>query len=273
MEVKTIEIKQFDNLIDIGTTFGMNWFRGHSKIYNELTPGIFRKNFYNQLILAFRSQPEMHYYTEFIRQAPAYTDKFPAPSDYAEWLFLMQHHGLPTRLLDWTENILFAAYFACVENNGEDGEIWSMLPWKLNETHGFWGLPLPNSMILKFLTSEVFHNNPEQLAKELNLNSIPDCPLAIRPPMSFRRLATQQGCFTIHPIPERSQTIPQIITEEKYLTRYLIPKKLKSKFVFNLSYLGINHGRLFPDLDGLSRAIIEENRGIGWGQPEIKEFD
>lgn len=47
---KTYIIEKFENLIEIGTTLGYNWFRGHSKIVGELTPGIFRKQYMDQSI-------------------------------------------------------------------------------------------------------------------------------------------------------------------------------------------------------------------------------
>lgn len=53
----------------------------------------------------------------------------------------MQHHGTPTRLLDWTENVLIALYFAVKDSPEVDGEIWTLYPLRLNSKYGFWGMP------------------------------------------------------------------------------------------------------------------------------------
>lgn len=273
MKDRTFKISKFDQLIEIGITFGMNWYRGHSKIYGDLTPAIFRKNIWNEVSLLFRPEIEQSYYSEFIRKAPSITEKLPEITNYLDWLFLMQHHGLPTRLLDWSENILVAAFFSVIDNPTDDAEIWTFLPWKLNEKYGLWGLPYPNNRILKFLSSEMFHSNPEELVKELDLKTEPIFPMAILPALKHPRMTGQQSCFTIHPRPEKSSQIHEIIKEENMLTRYIIPKELKRQFKMNLSYLGISAYTLFPDLEGLSKSIKETNKTIAWGQPLLLKYE
>jgi hypothetical protein len=273
MKDRTFKISKFEQLTEIGITFAMNWYRGQSKIYGDLTPAIFRKNIWNEVSLLFRPEIEQSYYSEFIRKAPSIIDKLPESTNYLDWLFLMQHHGLPTRLLDWTENILVAAFFSVIDNPNDDAEIWTFLPWKLNEKHGLWGLPYPNNRVLKYLSSEMFHNNPKELAKELELIVEPNCPMAILPALKHPRMSVQLSCFTIHPRPEKSNQIQEVIVEENMLTRYIIPKELKQQFKMNLNCLGINACTLFPDLDGLSKSIKEENKTIGWGQPDLLKYE
>jgi hypothetical protein len=86
------------------------WFRGHSKYEFKLLPSVFRDN--NTLFI-----DEAKQYNEFIRRFPNHSQTHRTP---IEWLTLMQHYGLPTRLLDWTSNLLIGLFFACddLESDG-----------------------------------------------------------------------------------------------------------------------------------------------------------
>jgi hypothetical protein len=81
------------------------WWRGEAKD-EHLIPGIFRKN-----RIKF---DEGRLFNEFRLQSEVRHNK--TPKEYDSWLFLMQHYGLPTRLLDWSESILVALYFTCNEH-------------------------------------------------------------------------------------------------------------------------------------------------------------
>ncbi len=265
---KTYYIDKFEQIIEIGTTFGYNWYRGHSTVVGELTPCIFRKHYTSEIYLALSPNPEFRIATDFKRKAPSIENRLPKQNNHLEWLFLMQHHGVPTRLLDWTENILAATFFAVNINKNQDGELWSILPWKLNESHGFYGLPLlGKSKIVKFLSHEIFHNNPEKLVEKYKLKELPKIPLALQPPLKHPRYAAQQSCFTIHPKPTIGNSIPEVITDETFLIRYIIPKGLKQSFETKLRYLGITYYTLFPDLEGLAKTIVRQEESMGWGQP------
>jgi len=118
------------------------WFRGHADIGWPLEPGWHRQAppgrkkgdaWYN----------EHNLLQEFKLDAPRYLAAMPA-TDW-EWLFVMQHYGLPTRLLDWTESALLGLYFALRDHDrGTDAGVWVLNPWWLNN-RSLGGLVLPGA--------------------------------------------------------------------------------------------------------------------------------
>jgi type I restriction enzyme M protein len=120
-DVPEIEIKSLEAFFDwIKNDSDMVVYRGVSKKSYDLIPSVGR---------LVETDPESivhieeHLFSEFKRRAPAFLDTQPT-SDW-EWLCLAQHHGLPTRLLDWTTNPLVALYFAVEKDFDSDCAIYS----------------------------------------------------------------------------------------------------------------------------------------------------
>jgi len=269
----TYTLAKIEHAVELGTTLSRSWFRGNSKIYGELTPRIFRQTYENDFYKAFRHEAEFSIIENFKRMAPALKSKLPEIEDHISWLYLMQHYGTPTRLLDWTKSVLVGLYFAVSHHHSEDGELWALYPQALNEHNGNFGLPIPRCKILRYLAAELNHNNPQKLAEEIGLNKIPQYPYAVDPPLYFPRMVAQMSAFTIHPRPKPSQTIPDILTEETKLVRYIIPAKCKKKFFSDLSALGITRMTLFQDLDSLSHDIIQEHNILAYGPPKPPRWE
>ena len=100
------------------------WWRGHADSRWRLLPHAYRGT--------RSSDDERNYCLHFMTKAPA---RYPnCPTNDLDWLFLMQHHGLPTRLLDWTESPLIGLFFAVwtPQYDHIPGTLWALNTIKLN---------------------------------------------------------------------------------------------------------------------------------------------
>ena len=92
--VTTYKLRSISDAVEIGTTLGRSWFRGHPRIHNNLTPKIFRPEWDDLWMLRGRDV-ELGIIDDFKRRAPGLMESPPSPSDTLAWLFHMQHHGAP----------------------------------------------------------------------------------------------------------------------------------------------------------------------------------
>lgn len=282
-----LTISNISQAVELGTTLTGSWFRGHATVIQDLTPRVFRQGIHifghmgddeHFLFTALLGRdtreldpPELRLIDAFKRGAPALIGTVPPPNHNAEWLFLMNHYGLPTRLLDWSESVLVALYFAASAMPKENGEVWAMFPLKLNEKSDVRGMPLSRDPIQRYLVNQPLYSQDE-LRKMTGLPEPPKYPLAIQPIMTFPRVAAQSSVFTIHPIPSEGLTIPDLLTDAKDLVRYVVPAKSKQKLRQDLASLGITRRALFQDLESLSETIIDELRTIAYFPPEPPTF-
>ena len=210
---------------------------------------------------------EFEYVENFKRIAPSLEPNTPNLDDRLAWLFLMQHHRAPTRLLDWSESILVALYFAVEQNLDEHGELWSFYPTELNAQSGLRGIPLPDHPLIKYLVHEHTKHDPEKLKDELKLKERPTRPVALMPGLYFPRIVSQHSTFTIHPVPTEGNTIPELLTDPKILLKYRVPRGAKEKIKADLSALGITKRTMFQDLASLSDSLIEAQKIVGFSPP------
>ena len=247
--------KPIESLHDLVTAFeaasakfgrAVAWWRGESSNNPDkwkLRPRLFRKEKWNS--------NEGSLMLEFQIRAPSRYSNCPAESDSPLWMFLAQHHKLPTRLLDWTESPFVAAFFATQKPNNPNekpgGVIWALNPSVLNQHQSKqkWAgvRPITDGDVGLLLQKPL---RPAVQAQE--------CILSVAPPQIDLRFLTQQSVFTVHGI---STPLDQVEKHEEFLVRYEIPESKKDDLARQLSRLGFRISTLFPTLDYLGEEISD----------------
>jgi len=182
--------------------------RGEDSDAFEPTAGIFRPGVQASL--------ERKLFEEFRNLVPAHSNV----DVNDEWLvlWLAQHHGVPTRLLDWTRSPLVATYFAVEKPISQNAAVWAI-----------WGLDVePQRTSSPFAVTQIMKVSP----------------LAVTP-----RVQAQSSVFTVHP-----DATPIMDTNKSPATRiqkFVIPAAERDVFRRQLDFLGVNRSTIFPDLDGL----------------------
>lgn len=219
--------KQFD---------GQVWYRGQSQYGWHLVPSAHRRH---PLL-------ESQFANHFRLRAPALVAECPDHKDYVSWLPLMQHYGLPTRLLDWTESLLVAAFFAIPEKStGSNAAIWMIAPGKLNEQSIGHFIPfLADVRVEPFITA----------AFSATAIPVSNHTIAVLAPRTDRRMAAQLGNYTIHGDRTPLNTHP---AAANFLARVLIPTTARNTIKTDLSVAGVRRSTLFPDLTNLAIELSE----------------
>ena len=243
------------------------WFRGHWDASWKLLPSVFRPDEHGKLL------PEESIANRFKTQAPIRYANCPEGNDYFGWLCLMQHYRLRTRLLDWSESILVAAFFAVTdESSGRrdakgqqtkaPGAIWALSPnhlfsWRAQKRDDEHGFPrTPDHPGIVGLAADAFGVHLRDLNQEYRHGAT----IAAIPKEVDLRMLMQAARFTVHGKAEGA--LPQALEVQAHASLYLMKFEIAEGFKGTLRNmlveLGINEHTLFPDLEHLARRIVED---------------
>ncbi len=213
---------------------GEPWiFRGEPSARNPLRPGAGRveDELGSHRTTRFGERDEREALERFKRDALPFLDYRPPLDHDLEWLAIAQHYGMKTRLLDWTESLLIAAYFA-VEDAGAEGSA---------VIYGVKDLPVVGPNADPFGLREVSVYRPSRVTP---------------------RIGPQWSIFTIHPQPTSD------FRQSGVLSEWRLPGRRNCEQVrLVLDSCGINSASLYPDLSGLARHIYWRYK---WGMQQSK---
>lgn len=195
------------------------------------------------------------------------------PRNDFEWLFLMQHHGAPTRLLDWTTNSLVALYFAISELRkipGCDDErdldefdsssaaVFVMNPRKINMTlHA--NVIDPVDIAADFKHWEAYSRPTEIQSKSIDTYG----PLCVVAPQISSRIRAQSGHFTLHG--SNLDSLDHYNVTRPLFTKILIHVNDAVLIRSQLYGVGITPSFIYPGLDGIAKEVKEnEERTFIW---------
>lgn len=179
---------------------------------------------------------EKNMFQWFTERARPHMSLDPEISDEWVLLALAQHHGLPTRLLDWTRNPLVAAYFAVEKEH---------LEHELREHR-------PESAVYVLKKSGDVRTISPDTSDYDYLSGPFKCPHIKRfiPPHIDNRIVVQVAVFTVHPDPKNPNPFP-----EDAVDKLIIPVGCRREWKQKLHVLGTDRASLFPDLDNLAEHI------------------
>ena len=218
------------------------WFRGQSVDTWPLVPSLARNKAHLAAEAALRKR--------FMQNAVPHLDR--VPTEEWEWMFLMQHHRAPTRLLDWSESPLAALYFAVSEDKHikRDAAVWCLDPLALNVEARVTGFRFANE-IPAFGIDKVLNNYlPSAVDESPSVLSA----VAIMGPRNTARMAAQLGVFTVN---HRDHAPLEGLGAQKHAWRWVVPAAAKKGLRKELALLGFTALTLFPELDRVADMAKE----------------
>ena len=231
------------------------WYRGISHVKYELIPRVYR-------LCLWKSHEDCEWwiYTDFTNKARSF---IPNHHNYSEWdwYFTMQHYGLPTRLLDWTEGSLIGLYFAVRQpEHTHTPSVYVLNPYWFDEV--VHSEKKGEGLIYSTDPTLIPEEHKDRLSSYLgSRRESPRFPLCLQPPAVDPRITVQKSVFTIHGKHINAFRLVGKRNKNPQIAKIRFSTKSAACVKERLGTMGITESTLFPDLEGLSRDL-KWQRGI-----------
>jgi FRG domain len=235
-----------------------NWiFRGHEDATWKLASSLER--FAGSKPRRDVERRLMHF---FRQRVGAYVDR--VPDNALELAALMQHHGAPTRLVDFTRSPYVASYFALKNEGGQTRQIWAVQARLLGVAPGI-------------LNNQLEQQRSERVSGDDSNLTAPSYVVVAEPQVLNRRMQAQQAlfascldveqpffnelCRTLSVTTEQADALLRTpFRSDELLTatgivRVDMPPGIRPEALNDFKRMGITEATLFPDLDGLARSL------------------
>jgi hypothetical protein len=186
----------------------------------------------------------------FKRKAHQFLERPPEWDDDFQWLALMQHHGAPTRLIDFTWSPYVAAFFA-LERTVTDGVVWAMNPARIDSSRAAKPTRMDPRVSGNFAKYYVKGDQHFIWMGE--------------PHVMNQRLIAQSGTFAVPSVLD--VPLEEILShrdQENILAKFVLTNPVREVGMRELYRMNITFATLFPDLDGLARSMGYELE-FHWG--------
>ena len=287
-----IQIESLDDIKNLITKSQHNneylWYRGVINAQFRLLPKVIRNaqlitdqfgRFADPYKIRFSESGDKYLFPNFIRMLDVFKEVVGndissiVKTDF-DWLFIAQHYGLPTPLLDWTERLEIALWFATNEVNTYKKTVnIKRNIWRNELSSGFAAIYILDPYELNNNVSD-FDNVHGPVDVDQNYDAIksylsieenrPYGPICLKGKAIDVRLKKQKGNFTIHG--SNIWSIDYYTVYRKMITKVLIPLDLCKEINNYLETLGINHEYIYSGFDAkeyAARAIeIYENKSF-----------
>lgn len=206
---------------------------------------------------------------EFKRRFHLYSNHLPGDDDLIEWISIMQHHGAPTRLLDFTYSFYVALFFAINDTN-QDAAVWAIKKrWLWENVRIEYDLEYN---LMKSLKDTINNHHVEKCNEILKsrLASESKYVIPVEPEKLSERMSRQQGLFVMPTSIEGtfSENISNVVSrphKSKLFSKYndatdnfvkiVIPERIQRDILQDLTEMNINYETLFPGIDGFAKSL------------------